>query len=80
MLVLGLFAMMLAAPFITGRILAIAQAPIAEEKAPELDRIVFMEDPERIHQEDSSNNKKMISIQEHLVLLIHVATVQVNMP
>jgi hypothetical protein len=42
-LVLGLLAMMLAAPFITGRILAIAQAPIAEEKAPELDRIVFID-------------------------------------
>ena len=35
--------MMLAVPFITGRILAIAQAPIAEEKAPELDRIVFID-------------------------------------
>ena len=33
---------MLAAPLITGRIFATAQAPIAEEKAPELDKIVFI--------------------------------------
>jgi hypothetical protein len=41
-LVLGLLAVMLAAPLITGRILATAQAPTAEEKAPELDKIVFI--------------------------------------
>jgi hypothetical protein len=43
MLVLGLLAVMLAAPFIMGRILATAQAPIAEEKAPELEKIVFID-------------------------------------
>ena len=43
LLVLGLLAMILSAPFIAGRILATAQAPIAEEKAPELDRIVFID-------------------------------------
>jgi hypothetical protein len=42
-LVLGLLAVMLAAPLMTGRIVATAQAPIAEEKAPELDRIVFID-------------------------------------
>jgi Matrixin len=42
-LVLGLLIVMLPAPFITGRILAIAQAPIAEEKAPELGKIVFID-------------------------------------
>jgi hypothetical protein len=43
-LILGLLAASLAAaPITTWRILAIAQAPIAEEKAPELDRIVFID-------------------------------------
>ena len=41
-LVLGLLAVMLSAPLTTGRILATAQAPIAEEKAPELGKIVFI--------------------------------------
>ena len=41
-LVLGLLAVMLAAPLITGGTLATAQAPRAEEKAPELDRLVFI--------------------------------------
>ena len=41
-LVLGLLAVMLAAPLITGGTLATAQAPIAEEKAPELDKLVFI--------------------------------------
>ncbi len=41
-LVLGLLAVMLAAPLITGGTLATAQAPIAEDKAPELDKIVFI--------------------------------------
>ncbi|MDQ3903164.1 MAG: matrixin family metalloprotease [Thermoproteota archaeon] len=34
---------MLAAPLMTGRIIATAQAPIAEEKAPELKKIVFID-------------------------------------
>jgi hypothetical protein len=43
-LVLGLLAvMMLAAPFIAGRTLVMAQAPIAEEKTPELEKIVFID-------------------------------------
>lgn len=42
-LVLGLLAVMLTAPFIAGRMLATAQAPIAEEKAPELEKIVFID-------------------------------------
>jgi Matrixin len=42
-LVFGLLALISAAPLITGRILATAQAPIAEEKAPELDKIVFID-------------------------------------
>jgi hypothetical protein len=42
-LVLGLLAVMLTAPFTAGRMLATAQAPIAEEKAPELEKIVFID-------------------------------------
>jgi hypothetical protein len=42
-LVLGLLAVILVAPSTSGRILAIAQAPIAEEKAPELQKIVFID-------------------------------------
>ncbi len=42
-LVLGLLAMMLSAPLIAGRIVATAQAPIAEERAPELGKIVFID-------------------------------------
>jgi hypothetical protein len=42
-LVLGLLAAMLTAPFTAGRMLATAQAPIAEEKAPELGKIVFID-------------------------------------
>jgi hypothetical protein len=34
---------MLTAPFTAGRMLATAQAPIAEEKAPELEKIVFID-------------------------------------
>ena len=40
---MGLLAVMLTAPFIAGRMLATAQAPIAEEKAPELEKIVFID-------------------------------------
>jgi hypothetical protein len=43
LLVLGLLALTLAAPFIAGRMPARAQAPIAEEKAPELEKIVFID-------------------------------------
>jgi hypothetical protein len=42
-LVLGLVAVTLAAPSTSGRMLATAQAPIAEEKAPELQKIVFID-------------------------------------
>jgi matrixin len=42
-LVVGLLAVMLVAPFITGKMLAIAQAPIAQEKAPDLDKIVYID-------------------------------------
>ena len=41
--IFGLLALMLAAPFTAGKILATAQAPIAEEKAPELEKIVFID-------------------------------------
>ncbi len=40
---MGLLAVMLSVPFITGKMHATAQAPIAEEKAPELDTIVFID-------------------------------------
>lgn len=40
---MGLVAVTLAAPSTSGRILATAQAPIAEEKAPELEKIVFID-------------------------------------
>jgi hypothetical protein len=42
-LVFGLLAVTLAAPLISGRMLATAQAPIAEEKAPELEKMVFID-------------------------------------
>jgi hypothetical protein len=43
LLILGLLAVTLAAPFTAGMMLATAQAPIAEEKAPELKKLVFID-------------------------------------
>jgi hypothetical protein len=58
-LVVAMLSVTLAAPFTSGMILAVAQAPIAEEKAPELNKIVFIdygragkEPPGRQQQED----------------------------
>ena len=42
-LIVGMLSVTLAAPFTAGMILAAAQAPIAEEKAPELKKIVFID-------------------------------------
>ena len=64
-----------------GIIFATAQAPIAEEKATELQKIVFIDygkpgrDPPGRQQEQE---KKIFTV-ERLVLPTHAATVQVNM-
>ena len=42
-LIMGMLSVTLATPFTAGMILAAAQAPIAEEKAPDLKKIVFID-------------------------------------